>query len=173
MFISWNFATLNLNTMKDYEVMLMALSKEREELHDKLMQVDRIIKKVKSGEYMGYSNAITLDITPKPQQSQRIAFPKHTDAKVIVLKAMDNLSQLASLKQIQAEYSNITGNEFNIRDTVRGLNKSKLLLLMREKNAERGNYWVKSEWLVDGRLLDEYKPDGFDLLYNPDNLEFK
>lgn len=157
--------------MNDDEVMLLALSKEREILHEQLMQVDRIIKKIKTGEYMGASNAIMLDITPKPQV-QRIAFPKTTDNKVIVLKAMDNLSKVASLKQIQAEYTNLSGHTQNIREIMRSLNNLKLVLLMKPKDADRGLFWVKKEWLNNGIILDEYKPEGFDLLYKQDNLLF-
>lgn len=159
--------------MNDDEVMLMALSKERAILHEQLMQVDRIIKKVKSGEYMGYSNAMVLHVAPKEQPvSQRIAFPKHTDTKVIILKAMDNLRQIASLRQIQDEYSQLSGNNQGIRENVRSLNKAKLLLLMRAKDNDRGVFWAKSEWIVNGELLDEYKPEGFDLLYKAENLLF-
>jgi hypothetical protein len=35
----------------DKEVILSALQRERDELHDKIMQVDRIIKKVKNVDY--------------------------------------------------------------------------------------------------------------------------
>jgi hypothetical protein len=35
----------------DNEVMLTALRKEREELHQRIMQLDRIIKRIKTGEY--------------------------------------------------------------------------------------------------------------------------
>jgi hypothetical protein len=159
--------------MNDDEVMLIALSKEREQLHEQLMQVDRIIKKIKSGEYMGYSNATVLQIAAKePVISQRIAFPKHTDTKVIVLKAMDNLAQVASLRQIQDEYTNLSGNQQNIRETMRSLNKAKLVLMMKCKDADRGMFWVKREWLNNGVVMNEYKPEGFDLLYQPDNLLF-
>ena len=157
--------------MNDDEVMLTALSKERELLHEQLMQVDRIIKKIRTGEYLGHSNAIILDITPQPQV-QRIAFPKHTDTKVIVLKAIDNIGQVASLRQIQDEYRKLSGNNQNIRDCVRSLHSSKLLYLMREKNADRGIFWLKREWVENGIVLDEYKPEGFDLLYKADNLLF-
>jgi len=161
--------------MNDDEVMLTALSKERDELHDKLMQVDRIIKKIKSGEYMGYSNGVTLQIEAKePTVSQRIAFPKTTDTKVIVLKAMDNLAQVVSLRQIQDEYDKLTGNNngITIRETMRSLNRHKLVLMMKLKTNDRGMFWVKKEWLNNGAVLDEYKPEGFDVLYKPDDLQF-
>ena len=158
--------------MKDDEVMLIALGKERDELHDKLMQVDRIIKKIKTGEYLGY-NGVTLQIAAKePVISQRIAFPKTTDTKVIVLKAMDNLAQVASLRQIQDEYIKLSGNQQNIRETMRSLNKAKLVLMMKCKDADRGMFWVKREWLNNGIVLDEYKPEGFDLLYKAEDLIF-
>jgi hypothetical protein len=155
----------------DSEVMLIALSKERDELHDKLMHVDRIIKKIKDGEYFGSGEIIRIE-AKSVAIPNRIAFPKHTDTKVIVLKAMDNIGQVVSLRQIQEEYTMISGNKVNIRDTVRSLNKSGLLLMMKEKASERGIYWVKKEWIENGEVLDQHKPEGFDLLYKPENLLF-
>jgi hypothetical protein len=159
--------------MNDDEVMLMALSKERELLHDQLMQVDRIIKKIKTGEYLGYSNAVTLQIEPKENIVHRIAFPKTTDTKVIVLKALDNLCQIVSLRQLQDEYNKLSGNNQNIREAVRSLNRAKLVLMMKVKNNDRGLFWVKKEWINNGTLLDEFKPEGFDLLYHTDMIEYK
>ena len=93
--------------MNDDEVMLIALSKERQLLHDQLMQVDRIIKKIKTGEYMGYSNAVTLQIEAKePVISQRIAFPKTTDTKVIVLQSLDNYIKLQALDKYRMNTAN-------------------------------------------------------------------
>ena len=34
-------------------------------------------------------------------------------------------------------------------------------------------YWVKSDWVDDAMLLNEYKPDGFDFLYKDEELEYK
>jgi len=44
---------------------------------------------------------------------------------------------------------------------------------MKEKDATRGIYWVKTEWLEDNRLKEEFKPVGFDMLYKADNLEYE
>jgi hypothetical protein len=161
--------------MNDADVMLFALNKEREQLHEQLMQVDRIIKKIKNGEYMGYTNAMILEIQPKqPVISQRIAFPKNTDTKVLVLKAFDNLGQLASLKQVQTEYDVLSGgNTQSIREPMRTLNRTGLILLMKEKKADRAAFWAKREWVENGKLIDQYKPEGFDLLYPEQNIEFK
>ena len=158
----------------DSEVMLIALSKERDELHDKLMHVDRIIKKIKDGEYFGSGDIIRIEAAPaKPVViPNRIAMPKRMDNKVLILKAMDNLGAVASLGQIHDEYKALTGSKGNIRDNVRSLNRAGLLLMMREKDADRGNYWVKKEWIENGVILDQYKPEGFDLLYKADNLLF-
>lgn len=155
----------------DSEVMLMALSKERDELHDKLMHVDRIIKKIKDGDYFGTGDIIRIEAKPVVIPN-RIQFPKHTDTKIVVLKAIDNIGQVASLRQIQDEYEKISGNKINIRDNIRSLNNSGLILMMKEKTASRGVYWVKKEWIENGEVLDQHKPEGFDLLYKPDNLLF-
>ena len=155
----------------DSEVMLIALSKERDELHDKLMHVDRIIKKIKDGEYFGSGDIIRIEAKPVVIPN-RILFPKHTDTKVVVLKAIDNIGQVASLSQIQEEYERISGNKINVRDNVRSLNKAGLLLMMKEKAATRGIFWLKKEWIENGEVLDQHKPEGFDLLYKPENLLF-
>ena len=159
--------------MEDNEVMLIALGKQREELHDKLMHVDRIIKKIRNGDYFGSGDIIRIEAAPTTNTvPQRIAFPKGVDNKVLILKAFDNLGQVASLKQIQDEYKRLSGYKYNIRDNVRSLNNSKGLLMMKEKDADRGIYWVKTEWVENGEVLDQYKPEGFDLLYKADNLLF-
>ena len=43
---------------------------------------------------------------------------------------------------------------------------------MKENDASRGNYWVKSEWVEDGKLLDKYKFEGFNTYYNDESLKF-
>ncbi len=156
----------------DSEVMIMALSKERDELHDKLMHVDRIIKKIKDGDYFGSGDIIRIEAAKPVVIPNRIALPKRYDNKVLVLKALDNLGQVASLGQIQDEYKRMSGSKGQIRDNVRALNRSGLILMMKEKDAERGNYWVKKEWIENGLILEQHKPEGFDLLYKADNLLF-
>jgi hypothetical protein len=74
---------------------------------------------------------------------------------------------------LQTEYNRLSGTHFNIREIVRSLHKSRLLRLMKEKDATRGIYWVKTEWLEDNRLKEEFKPVGFDMLYKADNLEYE
>ena len=76
------------------------------------------------------------------------------------------------MRHIQAEYDKLTGADLNVREPVRALQKAKKVKLMRVKNMERGIYWVKADWIEEGRLLDEYKPEGFDLLYNESDLEY-
>jgi len=46
-------------------------------------------------------------------------------------------------------------------------------MMIKEKSANRGILWVKKEWVENGQLLDEYKPEGFDLLYKGENLRYE
>jgi hypothetical protein len=100
-------------------------------------------------------------------------FPKQADMKVQVLKLFDIIRKASKLKDLQAEYTKLTGSNFSIRDILRGLHHSKLLRLIREKNVNRGMLWVKTEWIENGQLLGEFKPVGFDLLYKSENIEYE
>lgn len=122
------------------------MSKECEELHYKLMHVDRIIKKVKNSEYFGSGDIISIEAKPVVIPNSTL-FPKHTDTKVVVLKAIDNIEQAASLRQIQEEYEGFSGNKINIWDNIRSLNNSGLILMMKEKTATRGIFCLKRNGL--------------------------
>lgn len=160
--------------MNDLEVILKALQRERDDLHNQLMQVDRIIKRVKCGTY----SEDEMPEKPKQLQVAPIAQKPKTltpaaDIKVQILRVFDVLGIAATLSQLKAEYKAISGNNYNIRETVRSLHKSTLIKMVRDKNASRGFMWVKSEWLEDGILQDKYKPEGFDLLYKAENLIYE
>lgn len=155
----------------DSEVMLMALSKERDLLHEQLMQVDRIIKKIKTGEYLSSDNVTQIQLLPAKQIEPK-PFPMHANLKLQVLRVFGMINRAAKLKEIQKEYQKLTGFNYELRDTVRSLHQSQLLYAIREKGAQRSILWVKKEWVENGVLLDAYKPDGFDLLYRPENLEY-
>ncbi len=70
------------------------------------------------------------------------------------------LGYAASMSQLQDEYINITGSNFKIREAIRGLHNVGILKMLKYKNASRGFLWVKSEWVKEGRLLDNHKPVG-------------
>jgi hypothetical protein len=158
----------------DSKVMIMALQKEREELHQRLMQIDRIIKKVRNGLFDEPQEAEVITI-PESVQPALIpqSFSDATNIKVQVLRVFDKVQKASSLKTFQREYNKLTGNNYNIRETIRSLHKSKLITIIREKGASRGFMWAKTQWIENGLLLDQFKPEGFDLLYNPDNLIFE
>ena len=155
----------------DTDVLLNALRKEREQVHQKLMQIDRIIKQVKEGKHL--ANTAPLETSKEGKQPVRIEFPQKADLKVQILRVFDLIKRASKFNDIQAEYNRLNGNPYPLRDTVRSLQQSKLLVLIKEKNATRGFLWAKSEWIDNGQLLDEYKPEGFDLLYKPDNLIYE
>lgn len=153
--------------MNDLEVILKALQRERDELHTQLMQVDRIIKRVKTGIYSDEP----LQPIEAPKQLQvapvkKTPLPSIANTKIQVLKVFDVLGVACTLKQVQTEYTAMTGDKSNIRDIVRSLQKSTLVKLLRVEPAIRGIMWVKSEWVIDLQLEDSRKPDGFDVLYD-------
>jgi hypothetical protein len=113
-----------LCSMNDIEVILKALAREREDLHQQLMQVDRIINRVKSGTYSGDE----LPDKPKPLQIE-VAAPRPkfvnsaVDVKIQILRVFDVLGVAATLKQLQTEYKELSGTNLNIREPIRSLNK--------------------------------------------------
>jgi hypothetical protein len=159
-------------------VILKSLEKEREAAYAQVKEYDRIIKRIKSGDYSfmqptqqpkvcsSLVDMIPEDSILKPQ------FPLKADIKVQILTIVETIGMACKLKDIQDEFKRLTGSLASIRESVRTLNKAGKLLMMKEKNALRGNYWVKAEWVENGRLLDKYKFDGFSLLYDDDNLLF-
>ena len=164
-----------LCSMNDIEIILKALQRERDDLHTQLMQVDRIIKRVKCGTYSQDDSPppapkqLTAELTKAPVRTLSPAL----DIKVQVLRALEVLGVASTLKQIQTEYEAMTKNKMNVRETVRSLQKSTLLKLLKDTTTTRGFMWIKTEWIQDGQLADKYKPEGFDLLYKPDNLIYE
>ncbi len=163
-------------TNNDDDVIVRALRKERELLHERLMQIDRIIKRVKGGDYVGFTkdretegNVITPNILDFPTD----VFPKQADIKIQVIKTLDALAVASRLGEIQKKYSELSDSNFDIRETVRSLHRAKLVRMIRVKDATRGMFWVKVEWLEDNRLLSEHKPVGFDLIYKPEHLVYE
>lgn len=162
----------------DKEIILNALQRERDELHDKIMQVDRIIKRVKGIDYSNdivNNNVMQLDVMPVTNQlaDPINKFNKTSDIKVQVLTVFEIVGKASKLKDLQFEYHKLSGNVFNIREIVRGLNRQRIILMIRERNTHRGVLWVKTEWVRNGVLLDEYKPEGFDLFYQAANLIYE
>jgi hypothetical protein len=160
--------------MKDEELMLAALGKERQQLHDKIMHIDRLIKKIRNGEYTTDANVISIDtpaIAAIPVSSP--IFPKNAELKIQILRVFDFIGKASKLQDIQTEYDKLNEGHYPLRDTIRSLQGSKLLVMIKLKNAARGFLWVKRDWIENGQLLPEYKPEGFDMLYKAENLIFE
>lgn len=160
----------------DLEVIVMALRKEREELHQKLMQIDRIIKRVQGQGYETIEPVRELqgdNDQNKALEQPSTYFPKTADIKVQVLRVFDIVGHAARLRELQDEYNKVSGNKYNIREVVRSLQAAGLLKIMKQQNAIRGSLWVKSAWVENGQLIDKYKPEGFDLLYPNTNITFE
>jgi hypothetical protein len=162
----------------EIELILKGLNRDRAEVSAKLAEIDKVIKKVKSGIFDFINpakindNVEANDIEHIKQKS--IVFPIKGNMKVQALSIMDIIGKACKLKEIQTEFNTLTSSNINLRETIRTLNKNELIKLMREKNSNRGIYWVKTDWLEDNgtRLKDEHKFEGFDMLYKADNLEY-
>lgn len=157
----------------DQELILIALQKERDELHERILQVDRIISRIRSIDYQQPVESIpnTPDI-PTIENDKGISFPKSADIKIQVLRVFEIVNKAAGLAELQQEYTNITGSPYKIREAVRSLHAAGIVKMLKYKNASRGFMWVKTDWIQDGQLLDKHKPLGFDLLYKKENLMF-
>ena len=140
------------------------------------MQLDRIIKKVKGLDYSTneQDNDSVKQLAVQPARLSPIdKFNVKADIKVQVLTVFEILGKASKLKEVQAEYHKLSGNAFNIREVLRGLNRQRILIMIREKDANRGFLWVKRDWLQDGVLMDKYKPEGFDWMYQANNLIYQ
>jgi hypothetical protein len=160
----------------DKDVILNALQRERDELHEKIMQIDRIIGRVRKLDNTndGLDGPVKQLAISKPQQNTPVKFLANTkDIKVLVIKVFDIVGKASSLKDLQHEYYKLTNSPYPIRETIRGLNRSKVLLMVRIKYSYRGVLWARANWVENGRLLDEYKPEGFDDLYKEDELIYE
>ncbi|MBS1917466.1 MAG: hypothetical protein JST87_14400 [Bacteroidetes bacterium] len=162
----------------DSEMMLQALRKEREIVHERLMQIDRIIKRIRTGKLLNEESLGDAGIVvDAPQITNAIAplneFPKNADIKVQIIRVFELHRKAAKLKELQNIYNKLNETHYNIREPLRSLHRSRIVRMIREKDASRGIFWVKSEWIENEQLLDEFKPDGFDMLYKADNLEYE
>lgn len=140
------------------------------------MQVDRIIKRVKDIEPSNEGILEPLQIAakePKKAVSPVKLLMNTKDSKVLVIRVFDIIGKASTLKDIQHEFYKLTRNPYPIREVLRSLNKSRVLVMVRIKFTHRGVLWIRSSWLENGRLMDEHKPEGFDDLYNADELIFE
>ncbi len=87
---------------------------------------------------------------------------------------MDMIGCACKLKDLQNKYEEITGSNYSIRETLRTLNKHKVIKMLRSKTNGRGLYWVKTEWIEDNgiTLKAKHKFYGFDMVYKEDSIEF-
>jgi len=95
--------------------------------------------------------------------------------KVQVIKIFDIVGVACKLKDVQEKYKELTGIYHNLRETLRNLNKHEILKLIQPKGTIHSLYWIKAEWLDDNgtKLKEQFKFEGFDLLFTNDMIDFK
>jgi hypothetical protein len=164
------------DTTQEKELILKGLCRDRDELTARLSEVERLIKKIKS-------NAFSLVQTPVIEDTNNVVditpvnepiFPVKAELKFQVLAIIDMIGFACKLKDIQERFKDLTGSTYNLRETLRTLNKHNVIKLLRPKNSDRGLYWVKTDWLEDNntKLQDKYKFFGFDMIYKQGGIEF-
>lgn len=166
-----------MDNTQDIELILNTLYKNRDELASKLNDVEKLIKKIKSGSF-------ALDNTPnnKPAENDAIEqpvkpfqFPYKSEFKFQLLALFDLIGTPCKLKELQEKYTEMTGSNYSPRETLRTLNRHGIIKLLRSKFGDkRGLYWVKAEWLENDntRLQDKYKFYGFDQVFNEESIEY-
>lgn len=164
------------DTTQEKELILKGLYRDRDELTARLSEVEKLIKKIKSNTFSLVQTPViedtnnVVDITPANEPM----FPFKAEFKFQVLAIIDMIGVACKLKAVQDKYTEITGSNYSIRETMRTLNKHKVIKLLRPKGTDRGLYWVKTGWLEDNntRLQDKYKFYGFDELFKAEEIEY-
>lgn len=164
------------------QLILNGLYRDRQELTKQLTDIERLIKKIKLGTFTLDGNENNTSVTNEPvnnsdnnSEPKQIDFPLRGEMRVQVICVFDIIGKACRLKEVQDKYKELTGLSVNLRETLRTLSKHKILRILQPKGTARGLYWVKEEWLEgDGcKLKERYKFDGFNLLYNDEDLEYK
>ena len=164
------------DTTQEKELILKGLYRDRDELTARLNEVEKLIKKIKLNAFSLVQTPVVEDkknedVAPSLQQP---IFPLKAELKFQVLAIIDMIGVACKLKEIHSRYTELTGSTYSVRETLRTLNKHKVIKLLRSKESERGLYWVKTDWLADNntRLQDKYKFYGFDTIYPADTIQF-
>lgn len=165
----------------DTQLILNGLYRDRADLTKQLTDIERLIKKIKLGTFSldatVSNDADNVDVnnsTENKTETKAIDFPLRGELRVQVISVMDLIGVACKMKHIQDKYKQMTGLTVNLRETTRTLSKHKILRLLKPKGTERGLYWVKEDWLEnDGtKLKEQHKFDGFNLLWNDEDLEY-
>jgi hypothetical protein len=155
----------------DTDVILHALQKERDDLHGRIMQIDRIMTRIRKIEYApGIQDSLPVLQDVPVNIDIKADFPKTADIKIQVLRVFDILGKASQLADLQREFTEITGSHYKIREAVRAMHSTGVLKMLKYRNASRGFMWIKRDWIENNELLDKFKPLGFDLLYSKEDL---
>jgi len=167
---------MTIDNTQEKELILKGLYRDRDELSTKLSDIERLIKKIKSNTFSLVQTPVIEDTNNEviTEPNTVNLFPFKAELKFQVLSIIDMIGIAFKLKDIQAKYLEITGSTYNLRETLRTLNKHNVIKILRPKDGNRGLYWVKTEWLEHNNtmLQDAHKFIGYDMLYNKDNVEF-
>lgn len=161
----------------EQQIMIDALQVQRDKLARELATIDKVIKKVKIGDRIASNSetgAIEQPVRPDVKPSNYI-FPANADIKVQLLSLLEMKKKPVKTKELQTDYNKYSGHTYSVRESLRSMQKSGIVALLKLKGATRGFLWVKRDWIdpTNNQLMDEYKFQDFDMLYTPENIEFE
>jgi DNA-binding HxlR family transcriptional regulator len=168
--------------MEDNKIIIEALKQKKLELLTQVAQLDKHIKELQGKDNNSSSPVInsmaSIRNLPNNQTVTNpllFKLPKTNQVKAEVLGLFDFFNRPVRMSELQEKFmEGKTLSDFHIRETVRSLNKSGVVKLMKINESNRNSYWVKTDWIdkATKRLKDEYKWEGFDSVFSPDELKF-
>ncbi len=166
--------------MDNYQKQLMieALLEKRKKPSKEVSEIDTIINNLRNelkSDGIKVSEPPNPEIVNTPPVNNILnLFPTTGGIQSQVLAAMDYQNKPLKMSQITETIKEQTGRDLDVRETVRGMNKKFLLILMKINNSNKYSYWVKPEWYdkESRSLREQYKLQDMDILYDPSNIEY-
>jgi len=153
-------------------ILLSALQGERAKVSERLKQIDEAIKAVKSGKYKPVALSHSAEQLEQITYTPKFKGVSKERSRIEILKAFDTLKEPLKMPEIQEQFKKQTGSDANIREIVRNMGKRGQLKLMKINNSNRFSWWVKSDWVVNGKLDPQYDPQGVYLSFSENEIEF-
>lgn len=149
------------------------LKHQRDKLRQELNDVESAISYQESLLKNPPLNGNVVESEKQEESSEHLPTPILTGSiKPTILLILDEVRQPIKMSDLQQQYQNKTNKELPIREYARSLNKQGLLKIMKLNGSNRNSFWVKSDWIHNGKLKNEYKWEGFDNIYSDADIVF-
>ena len=154
------------------EALMEKRKKPAKEISDIDVIIDKLRSQLKSNEFPKATEPVTNDVSI-PLQSTPL-FPVTASLQAQILAAFDMAKKPLKMGEVAETIQNQTGQLFDVRETVRGMNKNFKLILMKINNSNKLSYWIKPEWYdkESKGIKNEYKLENMDILYDADKIEY-